>query len=126
MNGSVPVVDTNFVLDFLKGYPAHVNFMRAHIGRVVWISVITEIELFSFHALTEKERDALSAFMASVVVASLDERIKDIAIAFRRATRHKLPDSIIAATAISLGAVLMTNDDRLKKAKFPGFAARAL
>ncbi len=100
MNGNKLVLDSNFILDYLKGRPAHVCFMRDHAEHALWASVITEMELFSFHGLTDAEGFVLEAFMASVAIAPLDDRIKDTAIAFRRATRCKIPDSIIAATAI--------------------------
>jgi predicted nucleic acid-binding protein len=37
----------------------------------------------------------------------------------------KLPDAVIAATAVSLDAILVTGDDDLLKLDFPGFHARA-
>jgi predicted nucleic acid-binding protein len=65
----------------------------------------------------------LQSFVSSVTIASLDDRVKDVAIAFRRATRHKIPDSIIAATAICHEAVLVTSDQKLLKSVFSGFVA---
>lgn len=43
----------------------------------------------------------------------IDESIKSIAIALRKQHRLKLPDAIIAATAQSLKALLLTNDLKL-------------
>jgi predicted nucleic acid-binding protein len=43
----------------------------------------------------------------------IDESIKRIAIAPRKQHRLKLPDAIIAATAQSLNALLLTNDLKL-------------
>jgi predicted nucleic acid-binding protein len=128
MNGDVFVLDSNFILDYLKGYPEHVAFMREHEvkGSALRASVITEIELFSFPTLTDGEKKILDSFMNSIAIAPLDSRTKDIAISFRRITRRKLPDSIIAATAINLRATLVTSDQNLLKAGFPGFVASAL
>lgn len=123
MTGNLFVLDSNFILDYLKGYSAHIAFMREHLGQVFCISVITEMELFSFPSITDFEIDALNSFMRFVVIAPLDKRIKDMAISFRRQTRCKLPDSIIAATAIAFESTLMTNDQGLLKAVFPGFTA---
>lgn len=126
MNGDVFVLDSNFILEYLKGRSAQVAFMREHAGGELWASIITEMELYSFHGLTDGEKKVLDAFMASIAVAPLDGRTKDIAIAFRRATRRKIPDSIIAATAIRLEAVLITNDQALLKSVFSGFGTREL
>ncbi len=124
MNGEVLVLDSNFILDYLKGYPAHVAFMREHMGHSLWASVITEMELYSFPNLTEAEKNILDSFMVSVKIAPLDGPVKTAAISFRRQSRRKLPDSIVAATAICLDAVLMTSDQGLLKSVFPGFVAR--
>ncbi len=126
MNGNLFVLDSNFILDYLKGYPAHVAFMREHAGHVLWASVITEMELYSFPDLTEGEKNVLDSFMSSIKVAPLDDRIKDVAISFRRATRRKIPDSIVAATAISFEAVLLTSDQALLKSVFPKFLPRTV
>jgi hypothetical protein len=57
MNGeSSFVLDSNFVLDYLKGFSSHIAFMREHIEHDFCVSVITEMELFSFHDLSEDER----------------------------------------------------------------------
>jgi predicted nucleic acid-binding protein len=50
----------------------------------------------------------------------LRQEIKEKTIEFRRVTKCKLPDSIIAATAIVLDAILATNDAVLLKKQFPG------
>ena len=43
------------------------------------------------------------------------------AVIFRRNTKLKLPDSIIAATSIVLDALLLTDDEHLLKLSWPGF-----
>jgi len=43
----------------------------------------------------------------------MDESIKRMAIALRKQYRLKLPDAMIAATAQSLNALLLTNDLKL-------------
>lgn len=126
MNGDVFVLDSNFLLDYFNDSPRHVAFMRESAGKVFYVSVITEMELLSFHALTKNEKIEIEAFFTTVRIIPLDDGIKNAAIAFRRATRRKLPDSIIAASAINLGAVLITNDEKLKKTKFPGLKTRAI
>lgn len=78
-----------------------------------FISVITEIELLSYPSLTADEELQIRDFLAKITVVGLDGNIKELAIAFRKNYRLRLADAIIAATAQSLNAVLLTNDLRL-------------
>lgn len=82
MNGDVFVLDSNFILDYLKDRPGHVAFMREHVRHALWTSVITEMELYSFPGITDGEKSVLDSFMALVRIAPLDGRVKDIAIPF--------------------------------------------
>ncbi|MDR1317809.1 MAG: PIN domain-containing protein [Spirochaetales bacterium] len=62
----------------------------------------------------------------SVIVAPLDNSVEKIAVEIRRTTTIKLPDCIVAATAIALGAILLTDDQGLKKLVWPGLKTLAL
>lgn len=48
------------------------------------------------------------------------KEIEECAITLRRQTRMKLPDCIVAATAIENGCVLVTNDKDLAKKQING------
>ncbi len=131
MNGDPFVLDTNFVIHYLDGNPLQRAFLLDNIDAECFVSVITEIELYSFHRLSESEKSKLDMFFSTVTVAPLDDpklhdRVKNAAIAFRRATRCKVPDAIIAATSITLGAVLVTSDEKLLKSAFPGFEVQSV
>ncbi len=127
MNGKALVLDTNIMVDYLKGSTPHTTFMEEQgVGCQLWISVITEMEILSYHALTKSQRDEIRRYISNIAIMPLSNQVKEIAIAFRHATRCKMPDAIIAATAIRLGAVLVTNDKKLQKSKFPGFEAMGI
>jgi predicted nucleic acid-binding protein len=55
-----------------------------------------------------------------ITVVPLTSDIEQATIAFRRATNCKLPDSIIAATAILLDAGLLTHDKKLLACEYEG------
>ena len=78
-----------------------------------FLSIITEIELLSFTSLSQAQAQALRDLLADVTVVNIDEDVKNAAIRLRREHRLRLPDAIIAATALSLDAELLTNDARL-------------
>ena len=88
------------------------------------LSVINEIELRSFSGLTDEQENALKALFDSVSIISLDDPVKEETIRLRRQHRIKTPDAIIVATALTQGAALLTNDDRLRK--IPGLETHAV
>ncbi|RJP25729.1 MAG: PIN domain-containing protein [Candidatus Omnitrophota bacterium] len=76
-------------------------------------SIITEMELRSFPKLTFEEDTFICERLAKLTIYGIDDAIKEKAILLRRTTRLKLPDAIIAATAIIHHAILLTNDKEL-------------
>jgi predicted nucleic acid-binding protein len=90
----------------------------------LFISVITEIELFAKPELPPNEEENLRIFLTDrVSIIELNNEIKKEVIALRRSTKHRLPDCIIAATAIVLNAALLTSDTGLLRLEWPGFKA---
>jgi predicted nucleic acid-binding protein len=119
MNGKV-VFDSNPVIDLFKG-KVDLEKLRYEItGKEQCVSVITRMELLAFPEITPDEEYRINQFLGKREVIPINDEIEKLAITFRRRTRNKLPDSLIAATAIVLGATLVTRDDRLLKTKFPG------
>lgn len=116
MKGCDYLLDTNVVICLQKGLLA----APLPPGRFA-LSVITEIELRSFSGLTEAQEEALNALLDSLSIIPLDDPVKEETIRLRRECRIKTPDAIIAATALTQGAVLLTNDDGLQKV--PGLKA---
>ncbi len=74
------------------------------------ISSITEIELLCWRTATEKDLDLLRNFITDVLVIELEQPIKFKAAELRKAYRIKLPDAIIAATAIIYDLTLLTRN----------------
>jgi predicted nucleic acid-binding protein len=125
MNGNKFVLDTNTVINYLNDKITFPN--GGDNGDVeFFISVITELELFSKPAITPAEETKISGFLNdNVTVVDIDPRIKNETISIRRTTKIKLPDCIIAATSIALGATLLTHDTGdLLPLDRPGYKAR--
>jgi predicted nucleic acid-binding protein len=87
----------------------------------LFISEISEFELLSYWNITREEESSINQLLLDLVVVPLLPEIKQQGILFRRVTRCKTPDSIIAATSIVLGATLITHDTGFEKINFPGF-----
>jgi predicted nucleic acid-binding protein len=82
--------------------------------------VISRIELLSYPGITPREEEEANEVLASLYFVLLNGEVEDIAIHFRRATRRKLPDALVAASAISIGATLVTSDKELAGTEYPG------
>jgi len=99
------ILDTNMVIYLQKGVLAE----PLPLGDYA-ISIITEIELLSYHALSTEQRGWLKRFVQDIEVVELNQRIKDKTIYLRKEFRLKIPDAIIASTAMISEAILLSND----------------
>lgn len=68
----------------------------------------------SYSKLTATSEKDLHAFLSDFEKVELTSEIQAQTISIRRATRLKLPDSIIAATALTLKLPFMSADKQLK------------
>ncbi len=72
------------------------------------ISVITKIELLCFATATIEERGIMETFINAAVIFNLDDAVVNQTILLRKEHRIKLPDAVIAATAIVYDLTLLT------------------
>ena len=111
MNGIDYVADTNALLYLLSGNEC----MRPHLDKRLAISIISEMELLSFTGITETEEANVRALLSECKNLPLTEGIKETAIRLRRKYNTKLPDAIIAATAVDNSCCLLTADKGFMK-----------
>ena len=102
------VLDTNIILYFLGGRLAD-SFPDGAYA----ISVISELELLAYPGLVSSEEQRIRDFLSDVPVTDLTPSVKHHAVSLRKQFGLKLPDAIVAATALALEATLLTNDQRL-------------
>jgi len=109
------VLDTNVIVDHLKGLePA--GKILAQLGRPhLLASVITRIELMSFEGLALDEERQIEEFLRHVIIVHLNDDVEQAAIKLRRREHLKLPDAVIAATALVTDSTLITNDNKLMR-----------
>jgi predicted nucleic acid-binding protein len=74
------------------------------------ISAITEIELLCWKTTTEKDLEVLHSFINDTLVIELERPIKLKTADIRKQHKIKLPDAIIAATALVYGLTLVTRN----------------
>jgi predicted nucleic acid-binding protein len=78
----------------------------------VYISTITAMEVLSWPGHSDESAQMTSAFLDVFDEITIDAEIKFSAIKIRRDYRLKLPDAIIAATALHLGLPLITRNTK--------------
>ena len=107
--------DTNTVIYFLqKQFPAPAEKFVDSILEYSdpAISVITEIELLCWKTKNKKDIKILQKFIEEVTVFELEKSVKLKTAEIRKAHKIKLPDAIIAATAIIHDLVLITRNTK--------------
>lgn len=113
--------DSNIIIDALAGFePARLEIRRAaSFESRAWVSRMVWIEVLSKGAPASLKR--ADAFLAGFAVDELDAEIAARAAALRRERpRLKSPDSIILASALLRGRVLVTRNTKDFPANMPG------
>ena len=106
MNGIDFVADTNALIYLLNGNSCMLPFLNKSLA----FSVISEMELLSFSGITEEEENNIKALLNDCEEISLLKDVKDKAIELRKKYKTKLPDAIVAASAIVNNLPLITAD----------------
>ncbi|WP_163329242.1 type II toxin-antitoxin system VapC family toxin [Desulfurobacterium thermolithotrophum] len=103
MNGKKGYLfDTNILIYFLAGkLPENVvEEIENILEQSFYISVITKLEILGWKGHTEETFKETKSFIENAVIIGLEDKIVDKSISLRRQRKIKLPDAIIAATAI--------------------------
>jgi predicted nucleic acid-binding protein len=113
--------DTNTAIYFLQDqFPKQAaEFIdRILVDEQPAISVISEMELLCWDSTDFNDWKILNGFIRNAVIIDLEQEVKHMAISIRRVYKTKLPDAIIAATAIAYKSTLIThNQTDFKKIK---------
>ena len=73
-------------------------------------SAVTRMELLGFPGITVDEDSLIRQRLAQFTYLAISTGIEDAAIELRRSRRVKIPDALIAATALCHGLELLTMD----------------
>lgn len=110
--GTSYILDTSAYSKYVTAHLSNENMdlvTRVMLSQVT-ISVISKIELLSWRTNESLEEDT-RFFVRVAQVLALDEQIIDKTIEIRRKTKIKLPDAIIAATALVHNLTLSSTND---------------
>jgi len=102
------LLDTNIVIYHLKG-----DVILPQIGVSFVISVITQAELLRHPQAMDNDLALIEAWFTTVDIIPIDSSIARRAAEIGRNHRsYKLPDLLIAATALELGIPLVTKNTK--------------
>lgn len=107
--GAGYLIDSNAVIDFFN-YSLPRNGINLLINIEPRISIITQIKVFSKRGLEVDEVNGIKEFINTTTVYVVDEMIALKTIDIRLKHKMKLPDAIIAATAIYYDLILITRN----------------
>ncbi len=105
--------DTNTAIYFLQQqFPKHAEKIidKSLKEGQPCISAITEIELLCWKAASQKDLEAINLFISNVLVIEIEQDIKIKTVDIRKKYKIKLPDAIIAATALVYDLTLITRN----------------
>ena len=115
MNGDRLVADTNALIYFLEGDQTAISLLD---GMEVFISFVSELELLGSKKATTDQLKKVERLLSDVTIIDINQHVKELVIMLRKRHAIKLPDALIAATAIHMNLPLVTADkgfDRLKE-----------
>jgi len=110
MNGSVNkfLIDSNVIIYSIQGKLDLNDFLKVEDD--LYISSITYIEVLGFPFQNKREEDRVVKFCGLFDRLFLTEEVETQTILIRKSKKIKLPDAVIAATAIVNNLILVTCD----------------
>lgn len=101
------LLDTNIVISHMQE-----EIPLPNLGTQFVISVITEAELLRYPKAAPKDLTKIQEWLASIEILAIDSAIARRAAQLGRTRKTKLPDLLIAATAIEHGLTLITRNTK--------------
>lgn len=101
------LVDTNIIIYHTNGDS---NLEQILDGNTIFVSDITEMEIFSFSKLSDNDEGLLRSYFNELIRLSINDQVKTEAIKIRKKSKIRLLDAIIAATAIVYDLVFISAD----------------
>ena len=107
------VLDTDAIVHFVKDDAQAIEVLSPiFASEMLIVPSIVVVELWSSAKASKAEMVTIAAFLDSTLIMSLDRELGKLAGELRRDHRLSLGDSIIAATALAMGATLLTRNVR--------------
>jgi len=108
------LIDTNVAIEYIGEILPEktLTMLDVIIDGQFFISVINKIELLGFSGITQNEELKFQELINAAEVLELDDHIVNSTIEIRKTYKTKLPDAIIAATAIVNKLTILTHNTK--------------
>ena len=108
------LIDTNIIIHFFNNEIPEMgkNQLKSIILLTVNISIISKIELLGFTPQVGQEQPLIEDFVHNCTLFHLTDEIAAKTIELRKQYRLKIPDAIIAATAMVNNMTLISRNDK--------------
>ncbi len=105
------LIDSNVIIDYLNGKLPDLGkaLLQQVVNEIPLLSIISRIEVLSYNN-ADDVRKLLLDFIKSSNVFELSDEIVEATISIRMQKKIKLPDAIIAATALVFDLTLLTRN----------------
>jgi predicted nucleic acid-binding protein len=121
------VLDSCIVIRHLNHELDFEDFLNTQGEYEKCVSVITFIETLADPDMTIDEETAARDFLSGCIIVDITTEIREKAIIIRRLKKSlKLPDAIIAATAIELKSILLSTDTHFRGFSWPGLSLQTV
>ena len=108
------LIDSSAAIKYLNNslpVPA-INFLDDELDIEINMSIITKVELLAWNPPAENDLLIAQKFTEDAIIFPVEDRIGEIAVTIRKATKIKLPDILIAATAVANNFTLIADNDK--------------
>jgi len=119
------MLDTNVIIDTLNNDLDLLAFLESFPDCEIYINPVVAIEVLAKADMSEDEEAAARALLDSFKWIEIDKTVCDVTVQIRRTKELRLPDALIAASAITSNATVLSNDSHLRDYKCAGYAVRA-
>lgn len=112
MSGNKIFIDTNIAIYLLDGDTSLAEILNQ---KRLYLSFITQLELLGYQGLNKQQEQQIEYMLENCVIIDINNKIKQEVINLRRKYSVKLPDCIVAATAMHMDIPLITSDKGFNK-----------
>jgi predicted nucleic acid-binding protein len=120
------VLDASVLIGHLNHKLNLFTFLEVQGECEIFTTLVSEIETLAKPNMTREEETEAWALLRCFKRVETGDTIRDLTVQIRRTKKLLLPDALIAASAISLNATVLSNDPHLRDYQRDGYKARAV
>jgi predicted nucleic acid-binding protein len=105
------LADTNFLINISEDN----HIVYPFLDNNICVSYITEIELLGVFSINKEQKHNAQNLINECFILDMNSKIKQKVIKLKQQYKLKIPDAIIAATALVYQLPLITSDANFKK-----------